>query len=66
MRLTNDYQYESEEEEQQEHTSKKPHKKELLKKPTKDDLIKFNEWVNKKETMNHFRNFLIFKCQVLC
>ena len=50
MRLTNDYQYESEEEEQQQHTSKKPDNKELLKKPTKDDLIKFNEWVNKKET----------------
>ena len=49
MRLINDYQYESEEEEQQ-HTSKKPDKKELLKKPAKDDLIKFNEWVNKKET----------------
>ena len=50
MRLTNDYQYESEEEEQQQHTSKKSDKKELLKKPTKDDLIKFKEWVNKKET----------------
>ena len=46
MRLTDDYQYESEEKEQQ--TSKKPDKKELPKKPAKDNLIKFNEWVNKK------------------
>ena len=49
LRLTDDYQYESEEEREQQ-TSKKPDKKELRKKPTKDDLIKFNEWVNKKET----------------
>ena len=47
MRLTNDYQYESEEEETQQ-TSRKPNKKELPKKPKNDDLIKFNEWVNKK------------------
>ena len=31
-------------------TSKNPDKKELPKKTTKDDLRKFNEWVNKKET----------------
>ena len=46
MRLTDDYRYESEEKEQQ--TSKKPDKKELRKKSAKDNLRKFNEWVNKK------------------
>ena len=49
MRLTDDYQYESEEEEKQQ-TSRKPDKKELPKKPIKDDLRKFNEWVDEKET----------------
>ena len=49
LNLNNDYQYEFEGEEQQQ-TSKKPDKKELPKKPTKDDSRKFNEWVNKKET----------------
>ena len=49
LRLTDYYQYESEEEREQE-TSKNPDKKELPKKTTKDDLRKFNEWVNKKET----------------
>ena len=38
------------EEEQQQQTSKNLDKKELPKKPTKDDLSEFNEWVNKKET----------------
>ena len=53
MNLNNDYQYKFEEEEKQQ-TSKKPDKKELPKKTTKDDLIKFNEWVNKKEPgINH-------------
>ena len=47
MRLTYDYQNEFEEEEQR--ASKKPDKKELLKKPTKDYLRKFNEWVKKKK-----------------
>ena len=51
-RLTDDYQYEPEEEEKEEEmeqqTSKKPNKKELPKKPTKDDLSEFNEWVNRK------------------
>ena len=46
--LTDDYQYESEEEREQQ-TSKKPDKKELPKKPTKDDLKKFNEWLIKKK-----------------
>ena len=49
LRLTDDYQYESEEDREQQ-TSKNPDKKELHKKTTKDDLRKFNEWVNKKET----------------
>ena len=49
VRLTDDYQYVSEEEQQQQ-TSKNLDKKELPKKPTKDDLSEFNEWVNKKET----------------
>ena len=46
LRLAEDYQYEPEEEkEKQQQTSKK----EPLKKPTKDDVSNFNEWVNKKE-----------------
>ena len=45
LRLTDDYQYESEEAKEQQ-TSKK----ELLKKPTEEDESNFNEWVNKKET----------------
>ena len=51
MRLTDDYQYQSEgeKEEKEQQTSKKPDKKEPLKKLTKDDWIKFNEWVNEKE-----------------
>ena len=49
---TYDYQYESEEEEKEEkqqHTSKKLDKKEPPKKLTKDDISRFNEWVNRKE-----------------
>ena len=51
MRVTDDYQYESEEEEEEEkqQTSKKHDKKELPKRPIKNDVSKFNEWVNKKE-----------------
>ena len=54
MRLTDNYHYESgeeeEEKEEKEHqTSKKSDKKETLWKLTKDDWIKFNEWVNEKE-----------------
>ena len=45
LRLTDDYQHESEEEEE-----KQTSKKELLKKPTEEDGNNFNEWVNKKET----------------
>ena len=47
--LTDDYQYESEEENKQQ-TRKKPDKKEPLKKSMKDDLNKLNKWVNKNET----------------
>ena len=54
MKITDDYLYESEEEEEKEQqkeqqTSKKSDKKEPPKKPTKYDASKFNEWVNKKE-----------------
>ena len=51
LRVTDDYQYESEEEEEEEkqQTSKKHDKKELPKRPIKNDVSKFNEWVNKKE-----------------
>ena len=52
MRLTDDYQYESEEEkvEKEQQTSKEPDKLELLKKLTKDNASNFNKWVNRKET----------------
>ena len=51
MRLTDDYQYQSEkEEEKEQQISKKPGKKEPPKESTKDDVSKFNEWVNEKET----------------
>ena len=54
LRLTDNYHHESgeeeEEKEEKEHqTSKKSDKKEPLWKLTKDDWIKFNEWVNEKE-----------------
>ena len=42
LRLIGSYQYECEEEKEQQ-TSKKPDKKDPLKKPTKDDFNKFNE-----------------------
>ena len=55
MRHNDDYQYESEEEEEQQQTSENPDKKELPKKPTKDELRKFNQWVNEKEAgINHY------------
>ena len=54
MRLTDDFQYESEDEEEKEEkeqqTSKKPGKKEALKKLTKDNASNFNTWINRKET----------------
>ena len=49
MKLTDHYQYESEEVREQQ-TSKKSDKKELPAKQSKDDSRKFNEWANKKET----------------
>ena len=52
QRLTDDYQYEPEEEKQQtskKEPPKKPDKKEPPKKPSKVDLRKSNEWINKKE-----------------
>ena len=51
-RLTDDYQYEPEEEKQQgskKEPPKKPDKKEPPKKPSKVDLRKSNEWINKTE-----------------
>ena len=48
LRLTDDYQYESEEEREQQ-TSRKPDKKERPKKTTKNDLNKFNKCVIKKK-----------------
>ena len=51
MRLTDDYQYESEKEkEEKQQTSTISHKKESPKKPPKDDLSEINKWVNEKET----------------
>ena len=50
MRLTDDYQYKSEEEkEEKKQTTKKPDKKEAPKKSLKDDVSQFNKWVNEKE-----------------
>ena len=49
MRLTDDYQYESEEEKKEQQTSERLNKKEPLKKSTKCNWITLNEWVNEKE-----------------
>ena len=49
LRLTEDYQYETEEEEKQ-NTSKKSDKKEPPKKPTKDNSSNFKKRINEKET----------------
>ena len=46
-----------------------PDKKEPLKKLTKDDWIKFNEWVNEKEkdiNSDYFRSILDTKNLALC
>ena len=56
MRLTDDYKYESEEEEKGEKEQRNS-KKEPLKKPTKEDVSNFNEWVNKKETDINYELF---------
>ena len=50
MRLTDDYQYESEKEKEEKQQTTISHKKESPKKPTKDDLSEINKWVNEKET----------------
>ena len=49
LRLTDDYQYASEEEEEKGEKEQQTSKKEPLKKPTKDDVSNLNEWVNGKE-----------------
>ena len=49
LRLTDNYQYLPEEEEQQQ-TSKKRDIKEPLQKPTKDNLEEFNTWISREET----------------
>ena len=50
LRLTDDYQYESENKEKQEQISKKSNKKEPPKKPKKTDVKELNELIIKKET----------------
>ena len=67
MRLTDDYQYESESEEEQ-RTGKKFNKKEPFKKPTKTDVNDLNELIIKKETdVNReiFKNYFIFQMPTL-
>ena len=49
LRLTDDYRHESEEEEKEQRISKKPDEKKPPKNPTKDDVSKLNECVNKKK-----------------
>ena len=56
LRLTDDYQYESEEEEKEE-KEQQTSKIEPLKKPTKEDVSNFNEWVNRKETDINYELF---------
>ena len=62
LRLTDDYQHESENE--QEQTSKKSNKNEFPKKPTKTDVKEFNELIIKKETgigRELFENYFSFQ-----
>ena len=73
MRLTADYQDKSEEEEkeeEQQQTSKKLDKKEPPKKPTKDQLREFNEWVNKKKktgiNSEIFQKYFSFQKSLIC
>ena len=68
MRLIDDYQYVSENEEEQ-WTSKKSNKKEPPKKPTKTDVNELNELIIKKETgtnKNYLKNILTFKRRLQC
>ena len=63
LRLTNDYQYESENEEEQQ-TSKKFNKKEPPIKPTKTDVNELNELIVKEETdidRELFKNYFKFQ-----
>ena len=62
--LTNDYQYEFEEEKKQ--TNKKSDKEEPPKKPTKTDVRELNELITKGETGHYFKNILTLKCQLQC
>ena len=60
LRLTDDYQYvsiEEKEEEKQQKTSKNPDKNESPKKTIKDDLSGFKEWVNRKGTGINYELF---------
>ena len=68
LRLTDDYQYESEEGEENQ-TDKNPDKKEPPKKTTKNDVKKINKLIIKEETgMNRklFQKILGFKCLMKC
>ena len=67
LRLTDDYQYESEEEKEQQ-TSRKLDQKGPPKKPTKTDLSLMNGLIKKKqaETVNYLRNILNFKDLLIC
>ena len=63
MRLTNDYQFESENEEEQQ-ASKKFNEKEPPVKPTKTDVNEFNELIIKEETginKELFKNYFNFQ-----
>ena len=64
MGLTNDYQYEFEEEKKQ--TNKKSDKEEPPKKPTKTDVRELNELITKEETGHYLKNILTLKCQLQC
>ena len=55
MRLTDDYQYESEKE--KEEKDQQTSKREPLKKLTKEDVNNFNEWVNRKEVGINYELF---------
>ena len=58
LRLTGNYQYESEEEKEQ--TSKKSNKKESPKKPTKTGVRELNEFITKEETGMNRELFKIY------
>ena len=66
LKLTDDYDYESEKEEKQ--TDKKSDKKEEPKKATKSHVKESNEF-NEEEMgiiRKYFKNFLTFKCYLQC